>query len=71
MKNKIDELEYDLESANEKVERLDRRLAEAVTKLKEYKESSTVYKIEGTSIATPAAEGVSKNKVGALLKNNF
>ena len=54
-KNKLEELEYNLENANNLIEKLDRHLSEANVKLKNYQ--------EGEIQVTGGGEGVSKNKV--------
>lgn len=54
-KNKLDEVEYNLENANHLIEKLDRLLSEANVKLKNYQ--------EGEIEVTGGGEGVSKNKV--------
>ena len=54
-KNQVEELEYNLNSASHRVEKLDRHLADTMLRLKTYEEGEI--KVDG------GGEGVSKNKV--------
>ena len=56
----MDDLEYQLSNANQRVDKLDRHLADAVTRVKSYEANEV--KVSTTS-ASGAPETVAKNKV--------
>jgi len=55
LKNQVEDLEYQLAIATNRVDKLDKHLGDAQTKLKTYQ--------EGEIKVTGGGEGVSKNKV--------
>lgn len=59
LKNLVDDLEYELDSAKTRVQKLDCHLSDAMTKLKTFQ--------EGEITVQGGGEGVSKNKVSALV----
>ena len=60
LKNQVDDLEYQLSNANHRVDKLDRHLADAVTKVKSYEANEVKAPTSGASGAT---ETVAKTKV--------
>ena len=58
LKNKMDDLEYNFEKADERAARLDRHLAEALQKLQSYEDTGVIQEEGGRKIT-----GVSKKKV--------
>ena len=59
LKNQVEELDYDLQNANAKVDKYDRHLADAIAKIKTYE--------EGDIRVAGGGEGVSRNKVNVLM----
>lgn len=57
LRNKVDDLEYDYDKADQRARKLDKRLADCLQKLRSYEEDPVVHE-GGRTIS-----GVSKNKV--------
>ena len=62
LRHKDDELEYELNKSVEKIDKLDRHLAEATQTLRTY--------MDGNVTVSGGGEGVSKNKVTELIGLN-
>ena len=60
LKNKVDDMEYNVEKAGEKIDRLERVLTEKSQKLQYYTDTGSTVKIEGGKAVT----GLSRAKVG-------
>jgi len=67
LKNQVDDLDYQLSNANHRVDKLDRHLADAVTKVKSYEANEV-------KVPTTAPSGTSdtptKPKVILIFNNN-
>ncbi|XP_048252241.1 E3 ubiquitin-protein ligase Bre1-like [Haliotis rufescens] len=63
MKNKVDDLDYQFEKADQRCEKLDRHLSEAFSKLRNYEETTGAITVEGIK----SIGGVSKTRLDEIL----